>query len=486
MSNFVNLPQVSIRFFVAVLSLVLFSIIASAQTIDTATVKGTVLDQNKASIAGAKISVVNVSTGKHRETVSDGSGNFAVGNLPLTGKYEVTVSATGFANEKREGVEFRANESATFNVTLFPQANKSIVTVLGTTDGVQSDSSQLGTRLDLQKIDGTPILGRKLTNLVQLNSAVRPARGTGDLFLNNYLFVVNGNGRRQTTFSLDGSTGNDSWGRQSIFTNLPLSTIQEVTVLTNPTSAEFGRTAGNVVNIVTKSGSNAFHTDLLFMFRPSKLQASQPFAPRQTADQLYQVSGIVSGPIVTNKTHFLIGAESNRQRRDTVITSVLAPGTFEGRYKQALFLGRVDHQINDSNTLTGRFNLERFTDTNPSDAVGGNNLPSAARTFERDTLAAQFSETAIFSKHLVNEARFQFQNGSPITKFTPITPSTQFLRPISTEGESRTALLTNRQYQFADTLSWTRSKHSIKFGGEIRLDRGKGARFERFAAGPGG
>ena len=78
MSNFVNLPQVSIRFFVAVLSLVLFSIIASAQTIDTATVKGTVLDQNKASIAGAKISVVNVSTGKHRETVYiDPDGSFS-------------------------------------------------------------------------------------------------------------------------------------------------------------------------------------------------------------------------------------------------------------------------------------------------------------------------------------------------------------------------------------------------------------------------
>ena len=182
MSNFVNLSKISIRFFVAVLSLVLFSVIASAQTIDTATVKGTIMDQNKAAIVGAKISVVNVSTGKHRETVSNSNGDFTVGNLPLTGKYEVTVSATGFADEKREGVEFRANESATFNVTLFPQANKSVITVLGTTEGVQSDSSQLGTRLDLQKIDGTPILGRKLTNLVRLNSAVRPARGTVTFF----------------------------------------------------------------------------------------------------------------------------------------------------------------------------------------------------------------------------------------------------------------------------------------------------------------
>ncbi|MGI9035162.1 MAG: carboxypeptidase regulatory-like domain-containing protein, partial [Pyrinomonadaceae bacterium] len=250
-----------------------FSASIFAQTTDTAAVRGQISDQKKAAIAGANIVLLNESTGLRRETETGGDGSYTIAHLPLTGKYKLTVSNAGFATEEKSGIELKANETASFDVTLFPQASRNEITVLGTTEGVQTDSAQLGTRLDLQKIDNTPVLGRKITNLVQLNSAVRPARGTGDLFLNNFLFVANGAGRRQTSFNLDGSTGNDSWGRQTIFTNLPFSTIQEFTVITNPVSAEFGRTAGIVVNVVTKSGTNDFKGDALFLVRPSALQA---------------------------------------------------------------------------------------------------------------------------------------------------------------------------------------------------------------------
>lgn len=464
-----------LRFCLFLAVLTLAPLMIFAQTIDMANIRGQITDQNKAAIAGATVVVINESTGLRREASTDENGNYAIAILPLTGKYKITVSNSGFSDAEKSDIELRANEAASIDVVLLPQGSKNEVTVQGTTTGVQSDSSELGTRLDLQKIDNTPIIGRKLTNLVNLNSAVRPARGTGDLFLNNYLFVVNGAGRRQTTFSLDGSSGNDDWGRQTIFTNLPFSTIQEFTVLTNPISAEFGRTAGNVVNIVTKSGTNNFNTDLLLMVRPSGLQASQPLANARTRDELFQLSGIVSGPIIKDKTHFLIGAESNRQQRSTVISSILAPGTFfNGKYNQGLFFARVDHQINERNTLTGRFNLERFTDTNPSDAVGGLNLASAARTFERDTYAAQISENSVLTDKIVNEARFQFQLGSPITKFTPANPSPQFIRPISTEGESRGAFLQNHQYQFADTLALAFGKQSIKLGGDLEFSSSGG------------
>ena len=456
-------------YFSLALAVFAFSILpGAAQTIDKASIRGKVLDQNHAAIVGARIAVTNESTGLRRDTTTDENGNYTIANLPLTGNYKILVSGTGFGDEEKAGIQLRANESATVDVVLFPQGTKNVVTVAGTTESLQTDSARLETRFDLQKIDNTPVLGRKLTNLVQLNSAVRPARGTGDLFLNNFLFVVNGNGRRQTTFNLDGSTGNDDWGRQTIFTNLPFSAIQEFTVLTNPLSAEFGRTAGNVVNVVTKSGTNEFNADLLFMVRPSGLQASAPLANARTRDELFQLSGVVSGPIIEDRTHFLIGAEGNWQRRSTVINSLLAPGIFDGKYRQGLFFARVDHQINENNTLTGRINLDRFTDTNPNDAVGGINLPSAGRTFERAAYAAQLSETAILNNNVVNEAHFQFQLGSPITKFTPANLSTQFVRTgFSVEGESRSASLTNHQYQFADTLSLIYGGHSIKIGGDI-------------------
>ncbi|MGI9036776.1 MAG: TonB-dependent receptor, partial [Pyrinomonadaceae bacterium] len=475
-------PKKPFRQFLLPVFFACFSFQIFAQTINTANLRGQISDAAQAAVVGASVSVVNESTGLRRETRTDAGGNYAIANLPLTGKYKLTVSSAGFAPEEKSEIEFRAGETASINVTLFPQASRNEVTILGTTEGVQTDSAQLGTRLDLQKIDNTPVLGRKITNLVQLNSAIRPARGTGDLFLNNFLFVANGAGRRQTSFTLDGSTGDDAWGRQTIFTNLPFSTIQEFTILTNAVSAEFGRTAGSVVNIVTKSGTNNFNGDALFLVRPSAFQARAPLAARRTRDRLFQFSGVVSGPIVKDKTHFLIGAETNRQRRDTVISSPLSPGSFDGKYNQNLFFARLDHQINARNILTARTNLERFTDTNPSDAVGGNNLPSAARTFERDTYAAQLSETAIFSSRIVNEARFQFQLGSPITKFTPANPGTQFIRPISTEGESRAAFLQNHQYQFADTLSLALGKQSIKLGGDAEFSS-SGGNSQEFGSG---
>ncbi len=119
-----------------------------------------------------------------------------------------------------------------------------------------------------------------------LNSAVRPARGTGDLFLNNTLFVVNGSGRRQTSFRIDGSTGDDAWGRQTIFTNIPLSALQEFTVLPNSFSAEYGRTSGGVVNVVTKTGTNDHHGEFIGLWRPAGIQARNPLSISRTADRL--------------------------------------------------------------------------------------------------------------------------------------------------------------------------------------------------------
>ncbi|HEY7545684.1 MAG TPA: TonB-dependent receptor [Blastocatellia bacterium] len=443
----------------------LFVSLAHAQTLDTATVRGQILDANGAAISGAEVTIVNELTGLKRSAQSDTDGHYSIAGLPLTGHYKLSISKAGFAGEEIESVELRAGETATFDVTLKPEGSHSEVTVFGTTEGVRSDSPQLSTRLDLQKIDNTPIFGRKITSLPLLNSAVRPARGTGDLFLNNTLFVINGSGRRQTSFTIDGSTGDDSWGRQTIFTNLPFSAIQEFTVLTSGFSPEYGRSTGSVINIVTKSGTNDYHGDLLGLWRPPGIQARNTLSIRRTADRLFQTSGAFSGPIVRDRTHFFVSAEYNRQDRDSTITSPLAPGTFRGHARQGLFIGRVDHQINASNSLTARANFDRLSDTNPADAVGGNALPSAARTFRRRAYAAGISETAVINDHLVNEARFQFQLGDPITEFEPQNPSTQFVRPgLATEGESRSAKLINHQYQLADTFSFTRSRHSMKFG----------------------
>ena len=113
---------------------------------------------------------------------------------------------------------------------------------------------QIGGRLDSQTIDETPILGRKITTLPLFNSAFRQGKGTGDLFVNATYFITGSGSRRTTTFMLDGASNDEGWGRQTMLAAVPVGAVQEVSVLSNAFSAEFGWTAGPALNIVTKSG----------------------------------------------------------------------------------------------------------------------------------------------------------------------------------------------------------------------------------------
>ncbi|HEX7677417.1 MAG TPA: carboxypeptidase-like regulatory domain-containing protein, partial [Thermoanaerobaculia bacterium] len=245
---------------------------ATAQSPNTATMIVVVADQTGAAVKGAKVSVVNTATGAVRDSLSGNDGSATVPALPLTGTYTVSVSKEGFSNEERKDITLRSGETATLKVTLLVGSGKSEVTVYGTTEGVRADP-QIGRRVDSHQIDETPILGRKLSTLPLLNSAFRQGKGTGDLFVNQTYFVTGAGSRRTTTFTLDGANDDEAWGRQTMIATVPLGAIQEVTVLSNAFSSEFGWTAGPALNIVTKSGTNGLHGEALFMSRPGDMQA---------------------------------------------------------------------------------------------------------------------------------------------------------------------------------------------------------------------
>ncbi len=250
------------RILAAFAALLLFAVAVGAQTPAIGAIRGQVTDSAGAPVAGAEVTVTNQATGFSRTTRADAQGRYALPELPLTGTYSLRATREGLATQERADIQLRAGQTAAIDVVLNPAAVTEAITVYGTAEGVQSGSPQLGDRFDAQRIENTPIIGRKLTSLPLLDSAVRPARGTGDLFLNNTLFVINGGGRRQATFTIDGSSADDAWGRQTIFTNVPLAAVQEFTVLTNAFSAEYGRSAGGAINLVTRTGTNDVRGDL--------------------------------------------------------------------------------------------------------------------------------------------------------------------------------------------------------------------------------
>lgn len=483
------------------LMIALFAFIAApvtGQSPNTATMIVTVVDQNGAVVKDAKVSVVNTATGALREAISGEEGSATIPALSLTGEYKVTVAMTGFTAEDVTGLTLRAGETATVKVKLVAGGGKSEVTVYGTAEGVRA-TPQIGLPLGSKQIDETPILGRKVTSLPLLNSAFRQGKGTGDLFVNATYFITGAGSRRTTTFTLDGANNDEGWGRQTAIATVPIGAVQEFAVLTNAFSAEFGWTAGPALNIVTKSGTNTLHGEGLFLIRPGGMQAKTfstsgfcapsvftcltpttltAINPVDIPDKLSQVSGSIGGPIIKDKTFFFAAADYTRQDRTTFLSTTLpafvlpADGhlDYTGRYRQTLFDGRLDHKLTSAQSLMFRMNLDRFDDDNPQDAVGGTNAPSVARRYARRSWTAQVNHTWVFNPSLLNEARFAYLNGDPVTLWEAQILSTTYTRSGTvpfTIGQSRASNIFSRQFQFSDTLSWSRGIHYLRFGGSV-------------------
>jgi outer membrane receptor protein involved in Fe transport len=465
------------RWLFVVAGLLLLPVLTLAQTSDTATLRGRVLDPSQAVLAGSKVTATNSLTGAVRTTTTDAQGVYTFAGLPIAGSYTLAASHDGFQPNETPNLTLMGGVTATVDLHLGVNGLSKEVTVTGTVGEVRADMPQLGDHLDARQIQNTPLLGNQITALPLLNSINTPAINQGDIFTNQTLINTGGSGRRQTAFAVDGSTANDSWGRQTIFTALPPDAVQEMTVLSNAFSAEYGATTGGVVNLVTKSGGQKVHGDGQYSFRPNGMAAqlagygSGSTSAHPTNDIFNQADWSMSGP-VTDKTQYAISGEMTWRRRDSPVTSPLASGNFAGRYRAGLLSGRLDHQFSDTHNVFFRGSEDSFLDTNPNGSVGGNTLPSTDRVFKRRTFSAVLGDNKSFGPNVVNALRLQFQLASPITQFDPVNNGTAYVVPITgyqtfTSGTSQSALLLNRQYEVADTVSGTWGGHDVKFGVDV-------------------
>src|SRR6478672_11904659 len=235
------------------LMIALLSFASFGQSPNTASIVINVVDQNDAAVPGAEITVTNTLTGQTRELTTTESGATAAG-LPVTGKYTVKVSKLGFSGSDVADLVLRAGETSKVRIKLTVSGGMAEVTVLGTTEGVRNDP-QIGKLVESRQMDETPVLGRKFSSIPLLNSAFRQGKGTGDLFVNQTYYITGVGSRRATTYLVDGASNDEGWGRQVGVATIPMSGVQEVNVMTNAFSAEYGWTSGPALNIVTKSGT---------------------------------------------------------------------------------------------------------------------------------------------------------------------------------------------------------------------------------------
>lgn len=483
---------------------------AIAQTqITTGVIQGIVLDPQGASVAGANVEVKNPDTNFAKTLTTDTDGRFVFLQLQ-PGRYTLTATKQGFATVIQENLELTVGKaiSLTLNMKISQLEEKIIITAAPTIDTIKTESSST---LNELAVSTTPILGRKFEDLLTLTPGVSITQGPdGD--------EINFAGQRGifNNVSLDGGDYNNGFfgeqaGGQRAAIDITLEAVKEFQVVATGASAEFGRTAGGVINVITKSGTNNVHGSLFHFQRLEGLTAKTSDGKKLNDFHREQFGGTIGGPIVHDKIFYFFAFEQifeklNRDNLSVQLGSTPCPvpaptvrnnealidsnpdcqrlalltflGPQEGvpvshKIRNSALLGKLDWSLNTANKLAVSYNFDRSNNANQTfdvDTYGasanGTEGPSKINVFNVN-LFSSLSPTKL------NEAHFTYSREVRPRSATPsnIPPDTAmgfgptfrfgnpfFLAPNVDETFWRT--------QLKDNISIISGGHTFKVGGE--------------------
>jgi hypothetical protein len=306
---------------------------SSAQTF-RGSVLGSVTDSSGAAIAGAQVLVKNPATGLERTTVTSGDGSYVVPELPI-GTYNVTVTMASFQAFIANGVQVTVASQKRVDVVLKPgSVSQRIEVSAEELPQVETTSDVLGGVLTRHEVESMPLNGRDYQKAIYLTPGIAGSPDQISDSPGSYgVFSMNGARGRSNNFMLDGTDMNDGYrndpaiNEAGVFgtpaTILPVDAIQELNVLSNY-MPEYGRNAGAVINIVTRSGTNAFYGDFFDYFRNNALDARNYFNYKgepQAPFHNNQFGGALGGPIVKDHTFFFLNYEGQRESVGVVTLS---------------------------------------------------------------------------------------------------------------------------------------------------------------------
>lgn len=279
---------------IAVAMLALGGIRAAAQTA-AGRIVGTVTDSQGAVIVDAKVSAINIDTGVSTGTKTNNDGSFEVLALPI-GTYQVTVKQTGFNVSTTQPRKLEINESLRFNITLEVGATNEVVKVKSDTNGVETINPTVGDSVTGKAIQDLPLNGRDVLDLMGLQSGVTEANPGS----NGGKYSVSGGRTDATTYLLDGGI-NTNLLTNTVVLNPNPDSIAEFRILKSNYTAEYGRNAGGIVSVVTKSGTNQLHGSAFDFVRNDAFNANSFFNNREGLPRnvlkRHQFGATLGGPI---------------------------------------------------------------------------------------------------------------------------------------------------------------------------------------------
>jgi hypothetical protein len=300
------------RLLALLLLVVLASTGSAAAQATTGSIEGIVTDNQGLVVPGASVTVRNIDTNVSRSVVTGADGGYRFLNMSV-GNYELTVELTGFARYVRAGITLAVNQVAVVEVQVRPAALTELVEVTANAPLLNTTNAEVGVRFDTQRVAELPVMGSR--NIFTL---ARSAPGVSELASGQTSFASgtseanfssNGARLRSNNIMIDGQDSNDPsvTGRQQPINNTDI--VQEIRLITNQFAAEFGRAAGSVMNVVTKSGTNDFSGSAFWFHNDNDLNsrsnldkgAGRTEAPYRVENQ---VGGTVGGPVSRGRTFF--------------------------------------------------------------------------------------------------------------------------------------------------------------------------------------
>jgi Carboxypeptidase regulatory-like domain/TonB-dependent Receptor Plug Domain/TonB dependent receptor len=540
-----NLPSDLRTFtqYILTVALLLFSssLAAMAQDLDTVTITGRVMDQNGAVIPGASITAVLTTTGVERTVSANNEGRYKLIQLE-PGTYTLRVSSSGFATEEKKDLTVVAGQNVQLDVTLKPQSVVAEPVIVTAADAAPVDTTRtvVGGTITTHEVESLPINTRSPLDLIfTLPGVTEEPLSTRDLAEDRSVteantpeeagsFSLAGGAAYSNNITIDGLDNNDDRSARERF-QPSVEAVEEVQIITNQFSAEYGRASGGRINIRMRGGAKNFHGRGFFFFRDEALNANTfrnnmngvKRLPLQEQDPGFTLGGPLSIPKIyrgRNRTFFFTSYEFDKLLDSALINTLVpvqqnplfglpAPTNPEAKRDESvaspavaatggiapfissvntpqrnhIFTTRVDHKFTEAHNSTIVFQLGRLT--NLREFGGGDRLADALLGKTRNSDAISYSDNYVFSAKLVNQARAQF------SRLTPAVEAQGGLKPVvlisikdtlpppgstGTEtlvaGTSTSGATDRREqrFQVQDIVSYIAGAHSLRFGGDVQ------------------